>query len=282
MRRIIAGISICAFILCASLAFGQSNGVPASVTSMGPGRTAVETGGPGPQTSRAPGGIAVMNGVPASVTSLGPNGTVIDNGFQRQPRSRFGNRFGNRQRHNAGDAGAVLLYDPWVSYANPYPPAQAAAPTIIIVQGDSAKGETRIEPDGQGGYRILGGETSDSRVNEYGEPLGKPQITRMENGEPMPREFSEADSGREEEQPAPPPDPNSGQATTLVFRDGHREQVHSYIIMRDSLIDLGSQSHRRIPLDQLNLDETRKINGDIGIDFTVPTQQASPRPTKSS
>ncbi|MGC2162363.1 MAG: hypothetical protein WA634_10665 [Silvibacterium sp.] len=89
--------------------------------------------------------------------------------------------------------------------------------------------------------------------------------------------------------PAPPPDyappayeppaqsPRSSQipanevATTIVFNDGRpSEQVHNYALTRTTLFVL-DQQQRDIPLDQINLAETEKVNRAVGIPFQVPS-----------
>jgi len=62
----------------------------------------------------------------------------------------------------------------------------------------------------------------------------------------------------------------SEDAVTLVFKDGRPpEQVHNYILTRATLYVL-DQHHRDIPLDQLDLAATEKINHDAGVDFQLP------------
>jgi hypothetical protein len=59
-------------------------------------------------------------------------------------------------------------------------------------------------------------------------------------------------------------------ATALVFRDQHVEEVHNYAISGGTLWVFGDQSAKKIPLTQLDLDATVKMNDDRGVDFQVP------------
>jgi hypothetical protein len=59
-------------------------------------------------------------------------------------------------------------------------------------------------------------------------------------------------------------------ATALVFRDQHVEEVHNYAISGGMLWVLNDQAAKKIPLAQLDLDATVKMNGDRGVDFQVP------------
>jgi hypothetical protein len=59
-------------------------------------------------------------------------------------------------------------------------------------------------------------------------------------------------------------------ATALVFRDQHVEEVHNYAISGGMLWVLNDQAAKKIPLAQLDIDATVKMNGDRGVDFQVP------------
>jgi hypothetical protein len=70
---------------------------------------------------------------------------------------------------------------------------------------------------------------------------------------------------REEERSAALP------ATALVFRDQHVEEVRNYAIAGGTLWVLNDhQAGKKIPLAQLDLDATVKMNDDRGLDFQVP------------
>jgi hypothetical protein len=75
---------------------------------------------------------------------------------------------------------------------------------------------------------------------------------------------------------AAPEMPNSSapigeSAVTLVYKDGRpREQIYNYMLTTSTLYVL-DQQRRDIPLDQLDIAATRKVNHDAGIDFALPT-----------
>lgn len=58
--------------------------------------------------------------------------------------------------------------------------------------------------------------------------------------------------------------------TALVFRDQHVEEVRNYAISGGMLWVLNDQTAKKIPLAQLDLDATVKMNDDRGVDFQVP------------
>jgi hypothetical protein len=59
-------------------------------------------------------------------------------------------------------------------------------------------------------------------------------------------------------------------ATALVFRDQHVLEVRNYAISGGTLWVLNDQASKKIPLAQLDLDATVKMNDDRGVDFQVP------------
>jgi hypothetical protein len=67
------------------------------------------------------------------------------------------------------------------------------------------------------------------------------------------------------------PKPDAEPETALVFRDQHVEEVRNYAISGGTLWVLNDhQSGKKIPLTQLDLDATVKMNDDRGVDFQVP------------
>jgi hypothetical protein len=77
--------------------------------------------------------------------------------------------------------------------------------------------------------------------------------------------YARRSQAREEERAAADP------ATALVFRDQHVEEVHNYAIAGGTLWVLNDhQAGKKIPLAQLDLAATVKMNDDRGVDFQVP------------
>jgi len=66
------------------------------------------------------------------------------------------------------------------------------------------------------------------------------------------------------------PQPDAEPETALVFRDQHVEEVRNYAISGGALWVLSAQTAKKIPLVQLDLDATVKMNDDRGVDFQVP------------
>jgi hypothetical protein len=76
--------------------------------------------------------------------------------------------------------------------------------------------------------------------------------------------YAQRPPAREEEHPAAVP------ATVLVFRDQHQQEVRNYAIAGGMLWVLNQQAAKKIPLADLDLAATVKMNDERGVDFQVP------------
>ena len=76
---------------------------------------------------------------------------------------------------------------------------------------------------------------------------------------------------------APAPEPPEATeenipATVLVYRDGHQMEIQNYAILGNTLWVFSEQRTRQVPLADLDLAATRRLNEDCGIDFVPPAQ----------
>ena len=79
--------------------------------------------------------------------------------------------------------------------------------------------------------------------------------------------------------PAPPSPPQSAATTktepasaaTLVFRDGHTEQIENYAVVGHTLWIFNEQRARKVPLADINIGATEQTNQQRGIDLHLPT-----------
>jgi hypothetical protein len=70
------------------------------------------------------------------------------------------------------------------------------------------------------------------------------------------------------EHPQAEPDPED--AVTLEFKDGRpAEQIHNYLLTRTTLY-VQDGRRREIPVDELDLAATTKVNREAGVDFQLP------------
>jgi hypothetical protein len=64
--------------------------------------------------------------------------------------------------------------------------------------------------------------------------------------------------------------------TVLVFRDGHRLDVRDYAIVGETLWILTDQRATKVPLSELDLEETIQENQERGITFPLPAASSKP------
>ena len=69
-----------------------------------------------------------------------------------------------------------------------------------------------------------------------------------------------------------PPQPSApaGPAIILVFKDGHRAEVYNYAIMGNTFYDLSDGRSHKIPLADLDLEATTRVNDENGVNFRLP------------
>jgi hypothetical protein len=58
--------------------------------------------------------------------------------------------------------------------------------------------------------------------------------------------------------------------TILVFRGGQRSEVRNYAILGQTLWALTEQQARKIPISDLNVEATKKVNADRGVEIRLP------------
>ena len=179
-----------------------------------------------------------------SVTSLGPNGAGFRAGpipapFGVFPRPRgfgHGNQFFNR--HNAGALVApyyFAAYDPGYGYDSSTGPYLQSGPPEQTLHV-----VVDMPPSRRGAISEDDIEAIASRIT-----------------------------------PAPAvPDTRPLEATVLVFRDGHQQQVSNYAIMGQTLYIFDART-QKIGLGDLDLPATIKLNDDSGIEFHLPTSGPS-------
>jgi len=232
---LLAGLALCLFLTPESHA--QINGAPSSVTSPGFGGHAV-------------------NGPPASVTSVGPRGYAPGdavrfyglNGLDHGHNGSHGN--GHDHNGNGHSHHNYVEYPPVVYAPYPYPVEMGA-------QGDYADdANADDDADYQGGPTIFDrrGSGADSYV---------PPVKNARPAHAMAEPSAEAQNA--DQDPDLPQEP-----TTLVFKDGHKMDVGNYAIVGSTLIDLTPGHARKVPLSELDLPATQKVNDDHGVIFRLP------------
>ena len=159
------------------------------------------------------------------------------------------------QRGGAGNFSARRPYTGASRYRRPYQSHYGARIPYVL-------------PAGVGlyfnGYPDASGYDDSSTSPDYA-PEGY-DAQPADQGQPAPPGPYEPASGLSHQSSAP----DSEEAVTLVFKDGRpAEQIHNYVLTRTTLY-VGDQHHRDIPIDQLDLAATAKVNHEAGVDFHLP------------
>lgn len=203
-----------------------------------------------------------FKGIPASVTSPRADGSlrgipasVSDPRSSTLPPSSFCCRHGHR--HSSAPVYAVPYYGYYgypsyydaSYYDQPQQPVtqqQAPPPQVIIIKDE------RSSTKDEGLYEEQGFE-EDNPVT----PSTRHESTRTTTEAKL--------------EPAPPVPQEQLPMTTLVYRDGHKAELRNYAIVGNNLVDLTKASFlKKIPLDSLDLEATRRENEENGVEFHVP------------
>ena len=179
-------------------------------------------------------------GVPASVTSLGPLGFGdnffdgrFSGGFTFGHHPQFITSFRNFHPHFF----PVVVPYYWPSYPLDYP-----------VEGyDTNSYQQPTQPV----VVVMDTQSSDDR---YGEHLSERRRSPAQPAEAQ----------------APPAPVREQEPTVLVFRDGRQQEVRNYAIVGQTLWDFSGQGTHKISLSDLDLERTRKLNDERGIEFVLP------------
>ena len=95
--------------------------------------------------------------------------------------------------------------------------------------------------------------------------------------EPAPAEEAEARPQYQSYQAAVAPEaaPSPEPAVTIIYKDGHSQQVHNYALTRSSLLLLDDASSGRtlqVSVQEINLPATEQVNRAAGLDFRIPVE----------
>ncbi len=93
------------------------------------------------------------------------------------------------------------------------------------------------------------------RLSDQVERLREEQAARAEAARPQSRPQAEVESRP---------------ATVLVFKDQHIQEVRNYAIIGQTLWVFSEQHAKKIPLAQLDLPATTKLNDERGVEFRLP------------
>lgn len=80
--------------------------------------------------------------------------------------------------------------------------------------------------------------------------------------------YTPSSSNRQTPPAAAKADPTA--TTVLIFRDQHREEISNYAVVGRTVWVFNEEQAKKIPLAELDVPATIKVNDDRGVDFNVP------------
>jgi hypothetical protein len=198
------------------------------------------------------------------IRNTGPYGTGAFAGHPVVPQGQ--KAFMPQRNHHRGNN---YLYPGYPAYYySPYAYGYGYPDPVVIEDSSSLPGAGTFNTNGPQYtpvYRPSAG--SESVTEEQGGRFYERTVTER-SSEPLPESTNVPAST-----PAPTVAANGNEEsdvrTLLIFKDGHRLEIANYAIM-GTTVYVFSGDRRKIPLTELNLDETVKANEDRGTDFHVP------------
>jgi hypothetical protein len=107
----------------------------------------------------------------------------------------------------------------------------------------------------------------------------KAEVEHLRNERQLREDREYEDNRPQQQQPQPTratPPAAPAPPTTFVYRNGRREDVRSYAIVGQTLWILSEARARKIPLSEIDLEATAKVNEGNGIAFHVPGSRPQP------
>ena len=110
------------------------------------------------------------------------------------------------------------------------------------------------------------------------EPEQDPQLAAQVGNLAAEVEMMREDQARRDSRGAPPAEPSlaaeeKAPPTLIVYRDGHQVEVQNYAILGKTLWIFSDARTRQVPLADLDLAATQRVNGDRGVDFVASNPQ---------
>lgn len=183
-------------------------------------------------------------------------------------------QYGSQHEHGPSDPDSRhdrRPEDPGSRYRQAYAPYFYANSTYLV------PGTLNSYWDAQDGFDVNDESApsgSEQENSNYQEEAAQGDSYQQSEREP----FQGPNQGAYQAQDVPPPpsgpvEPLPSAALTLVFKDGHSQQIRNYAMTQTTLyvLDDAASGHRpEIPLNLINVAATEKMNRDAGVDFNVP------------
>lgn len=155
-------------------------------------------------------------------------------------------------------------YWPYYSYSYPYPYAYYATPSYPVVYSSDAnsQGAQQLSQD----VNDLRSEVRDLRDtnDQLRYELEKRQTPQQPQTQSYRYPRPPVNQGKPTASEAPP--------TVIVFKDGQRIEANNYAMVGQTLWVLNSQQAQKYPLASLDVEESRRLNAERGIEFALPNR----------
>jgi hypothetical protein len=116
------------------------------------------------------------------------------------------------------------------------------------------------------------GQTPDENDTAQSPAASYPDSSYPDAVMPPPPQYAQAQNAPMLRHAVPPP-PAAESAVTLIFKDGRPPlQIYNYALTR-TMLYVTDAHHRDIPVADLDLPATQKVNGVAGVTFALPTRQ---------
>jgi hypothetical protein len=204
---------------------------------------------PGSVRAGSPSGIQI-GGTFSNPSAVVPPGIHIGNTIAN-PNFPFGFRNPNFHHHHFSRTfGYVLPYGPYAPYAMDYGD----------YPGYTGYVAGTFDASPYPGYPY---PAQYAPPPNYYSPYSSPPPV---NSAPAPQSYQQRRSSRDDSAS------DDAEPTVLVFHDGHRQEIANYAIMGSTLFVL-SGPRSRIPIAELDVPATERVNQSRGIEFHVPKGQ---------
>ncbi len=272
MQRVFAVVLLLALAAVPLSAQRHGGGGGGHVSMHGP---SVGYGGHGPSVGYG-GHIGYAGGYSGTRYGVGVGGSHYGGHYYAPPRYygphySYGGYYGPRYywpRYNWGFSFyygypyGAYSYSPYY-YSYPYPSAYYATPSypVVVSSDSSSQAAQQLSQD----VNDLKSEVRDLRDtnDQLRYELNKratPQQPQQSYAYPRPP----VNQAVPQETQAPP--------TLLVFKDGKRVEASNYAVVGQTVWVLNSQQAQKYPLTQLDVEESRRLNAERGIEFAVPNK----------
>jgi len=111
-------------------------------------------------------------------------------------------------------------------------------------------------------------QTSSAVTDRYGDLAG--EVGRLTSEIEQLRQEQALRAQARQVPPEPSPLAEENTPTILVFRDGHRSEVRNYAIVGQTLWVFTQQRARKIPVSDLDVEATKKVNAGRGVEVPLP------------